>query len=149
MRSRQRPIARNRQRSGQVRRRIRRAFTLIEILLVVMIIAVVAGFAITAVFQTQQKAYTTSAQTQIDDLKNKVNQYRLTMGKLPPDLEALHTKPSDAGNSSDWYQIIDEVPQDPWNNDYTYKVNGSEFEIISAGPDSQMNTEDDISSKKA
>jgi general secretion pathway protein G len=129
------------------RSQVRRAFTLLEILLVVMILAVIAGFVITNVFATQDEAYKQSAKVQISDLENKVKQYRMKMKSYPSELNALHVKPSDAG-SGDWYQIIDKpVPDDPWGKPYSYKVSGTDVEIRSSGPDGQMNSEDDITNK--
>ena len=38
---------------------------------------------------------------------------------------------------------------DPWNNDYKFESKGMKFVVISAGPDGQFGTEDDIRSDKA
>lgn len=126
-------------------RRARGGFTLIEILLVVMILAVIAGVVIRGVFGSQDQAYRSLAKTQISAFETYLKEYKLTMRSYPTSLEALHAKPNDMPPGVEWHQIMDkEISPDPWGNPYQYKVSGQKVEIRSAGPDGQMNSEDDI-----
>jgi general secretion pathway protein G len=115
------------------RRVLRRGFTLLEVLLVLIILVVIAGFAIQNF-------------TGIQDTANKkaVKTYQLLMRQLPPNLEALVNPPAELENPGEWTKQLEKVPLDPWNRPYEYKVNGSTFEIRSLGSDGQSGTADDI-----
>jgi general secretion pathway protein G len=80
-----------------------------------------------------------------------LEQYRSATGKLPTDeqgFDALIKRPEDA--SAQWTQGLQAVPWDPWGNRYHYRKsirNGVEVpEVLSAGKDSLIGTEDDLSS---
>lgn len=128
-----------------LRRSNRRAFTLIEILLVLAILVVVAGVVTVNAIGVSDDANKKFAKTQIAALSGFVNQYRLSVGSLPTSLDSLYTQPGDIADPTKWTQLVDKpVPPDPWNRPYEYKINGSKFEIRSVGPDGQSNTPDDI-----
>jgi general secretion pathway protein G len=63
-------------------------------------------------------------------------------------LQALVTQPNAAPKPAHWYQLLKEVPKDPWNNDYIYRQPGlkniSSYDLFSAGPDGKAGTADDI-----
>lgn len=130
---------------GTARRDQRTAFTLIEILLVLAILVVIAGAVAMNVIGVADRANQDFAKTQIKTLKDSVKQYRVMVGSYPSSLDALYTQPTDLPDPTKWTQLLDEpVPMDPWGRPYEYKIDGSKFEIRSAGPDGQSNTEDDI-----
>lgn len=121
-----------------------RGFTLLEVLLVLIILVVIAGFAIRNFAGTLDQSNRRAARVQIGQLSAAIKQYQLTMGGLPSSLEALQTQPSDLANPGDWVQLLEKVPVDPWNKPYEYKNNGSTFELRSLGPDGQSGTSDDV-----
>jgi general secretion pathway protein G len=131
-------------RNRSARRPARRGFTLLEVLLVLIILVVIAGFAIRNFTGIQDTANKKAATTQISQLSSAVKTYQLLMQQLPPNLEALVNAPSDLANPGEWTKQLDKVPVDPWNRPYEYKLNGSSFEIRCAGPDGQSGTSDDI-----
>lgn len=122
----------------------RQGFTLLEVLLVLIILVVIAGFAIQNFTGIQETANKKSAITQISQLSNAVKTYQLLMRQLPPNLEALVNPPAELANPGEWTKQLEKVPLDPWNRPYEYKVNGSSFEIRCSGPDGQSGTSDDI-----
>lgn len=126
------------------RRAVRSGFTLIEIMLVLVIIAAVAGIAVFNLAGAQDAAFKKTAAAQINSLKGQLDFYNLQMRTYPPTLEALYEAPSDA-DKSQWTQISREpIKPDPWGRPFEYKVNGGEYELRSLGPDGQSGTDDDI-----
>jgi general secretion pathway protein G len=88
---------------------------------------------------------------------SSLEQYKNIGGKYPSTsqgLEALVRKPSSSPRPRDWVQSLDdeEALYDPWDTLYKYEYPGSKDpsrpEIISAGPDKQFGSEDDMSSQK-
>jgi general secretion pathway protein G len=83
--------------------------------------------------------------------------YKNIGGKYPSTsqgLEALLKRPQSSPRPRDWVQALDdeEALFDPWDTKYKYAYPGSKDpsrpEIISAGPDKQFGSEDDMSSQK-
>ncbi|MGE4359007.1 MAG: type II secretion system protein GspG, partial [Lysobacteraceae bacterium] len=87
------------QRSSRIAARAQRGFSLIEILIVVALIAVIAGMVANQVFGGQDKAKYKLAQTDITSLSAKVGQFEMDVGDLPQRLEDLISSP---GNAKGW-----------------------------------------------
>lgn len=123
-------------------RRNRKGFSLLEILLVLVILSVVAGIVGLALFPLADQGKAGAVKQQFSIFKDALKMYRLNCGSYPATLQALHERPADANN---WVQTLEsEIQNDPWGQPYQYKVNGQSVELRSAGPDMQMNTEDDV-----
>lgn len=123
----------------------RRGFTLLELLLVLSILVVIGGIVMFNLGGAQTEANINATRTQLNSLKNSIQMYQIRMNGLPETLEALKDGPSDSSKQSKWVApIINEIPVDAWSNDFVYSLNGNEYEIRSAGPDGQVNTDDDI-----
>lgn len=134
-------------RKRNARRTSRLGFTLMEVLLVLVILVVLAGFAIQNLTGTLEGAKVKQAKIYIGILSNALKQYQLEVGGLPSDINALHQQPSDIADPASWVQKLDKpISPDPWGKAYEYKLNGSSFEIRSIGPDGQSGTTDDITS---
>ena len=126
--------------------RIRRAakihgFTLLELLVVVVIIGVLAGFVAPRYFGQVGKSEVNVARAQIDALEKALDQYRLDTGHYPTSelgLKALVEKPASEPKWSGPY-LRKEVPLDPWGKPYVYKMPGEkgDFDLISYGKDGQ------------
>jgi len=128
----------------QSRTRPRRGFTLLELLLVLVILVVIAGFGIQAFNGTRDRAKVQQAKITLGMLSTSLKQYQMEVNALPAELGALHAMPSDV-DPSNWVKKLDKpVPNDPWEHPYEYKPNGSDFELRSLGPDGQSGTTDDI-----
>jgi general secretion pathway protein G len=118
-------------------------FSLVEIMVVIVILGLLATMVVKNVAGISDEARLTKAQTDTKSIADQVRMYRAKVGKLPQSLEAL-TEKNDKG-----FSYLEELPKDPWGNDYTLmEGNGpQDWEVLSAGPDGSMNTEDDVSSK--
>lgn len=137
---------RNRERALRQSER-RAAFTLLEVMLVLVIIAAIAGIAVVNIGSFQDRAFRRTASAEISTLKTMLETYKLEVGGYPAQLNHLHEQPSDLADPSKWMQIKkDPIKADPWGRAYEYTLNGSSFEIRSLGPDGQSGTEDDITS---
>jgi len=127
------------------RQAARGGFTLMEVMLVLVIIAAIAGIAVVNMGSVRVRAFTQTAKAEMSILKGLISQYDLNIGSLPSTLEALYEQPSDLADPTKWIKVSQNpIKPDPWNHPYEYKVNGAEFEIRSLGPDGQSGTEDDI-----
>lgn len=123
----------------------RRAFTLLEIMLVLVIIAAIAGIAVVNIGSFQEKAFRRTAAAEISNLKTMLDGYKLEVGSYPAQLSALYEKPSDLADPTKWMQISKKpINPDPWGRPYEYTVNGANFELKSLGPDGQSGNEDDV-----
>jgi general secretion pathway protein G len=114
-------------------------------MLVLVIIAAIAGIAVVNIGGVQKSAQKRTAAAEISNLKTMLETYRLEIGSYPAQLDALHEQPSDLADPTKWYPINPEpIKPDPWNRPYEYTVNGDAYELKSLGPDGQSGTEDDI-----
>jgi general secretion pathway protein G len=124
--------------------RVRRAFTLIEVLVVVVIIAVLASFVAPNVFRHVDTAKNVSAQAQIASLSAALDAYRLDNGRYPTTeqgLAALWQAPTAGPRPSNWRgpYLRQAVPVDPWGAAYVYRAPGDHtptgFDLSSMGVD--------------
>ena len=131
------------------RKRARSAFTLIEILVVVVILAVLAAVVVPNVINRIGDAKVSAAVSDIKTFETDIELFHLDTGAMPPNLDALITNPGAAKWNGPYLKNQDKVPMDPWGHPYAYKApgdNGREYDIVSAGPDGQAGTPDDIQS---
>jgi general secretion pathway protein G len=111
--------------------------TLIEMMIVLVIIAVVAGMIVmSGILNRPDQARATTAKTDIKTLSSALAMYRLDNGDYPTaeqGLKALAVPPSPAPPA--WHSYVQEEPKDPWGRDYVYTVEGGTFTITSLGKD--------------
>jgi general secretion pathway protein G len=119
----------------------RRAFTLIEMLVVVLILAILAALIVPRVVNRTGDAKRAKAATDISTLSSMLSNYKVDTDQYPTTeegLNALRVAPSGANNWRGPY-ITKELPTDPWGNEYVYESPGSgdqDFVITSYGADS-------------
>ena len=118
-----------------------RGFTLLELLVVVVIIGLLAGFVAPRYFGQVGKSELAVAKAQIDALEKALDQYRLDTGRYPPTelgLTALVDKPAAEPKWAGPY-LRKAVPLDPWGKPYLYKAPGEkgDFDLVSYGKDGQ------------
>lgn len=130
-----------------------KAFTLIELLLVITIISVLAAVVVPRFFGRSQEARIVAAkQTIVGTLGIALDLFEQDIGRYPTTEEGLRTL-VDNPNITNWrgpYLKTTSIPLDPWSHEYKYnypsQLTSSEFlyDIISAGPDGSFGTNDDI-----
>ena len=132
-----------------LRHTARAAFTLMEIMLVVMIIALLAGLAIYNMGDMFGQSQDTAAKVDMRTYKVALLTYRGATGNYPSTaagLNALVTKPDNAQNWRGPY--MESLKKDPWGKDYIYVYPGQKhpnaYDISSAGKDGQPGTTDDV-----
>lgn len=111
-------------------------FSLIEILIVVALIALIAGMVANQVFGGKARANVKLAASGVADLAGKIENYEMDVGSLPERLEDLVKEP---GNAKGWLgpYAKESALKDPWNTPYEYRVPGEgvPFVVISYGND--------------
>ena len=138
-------------RRGQTRRKTaRRAFTLVEIIVVVTIIAVIAALIAPRLFGRLTWAKARTAEAECKAMETAVNLYLNDTGDTLTsnfELEVLRIPVEDGGGPQGPYLQKDEDLYDPWNNPYVIRVPGEvnyDFDIVSWGADGEEGTDDDI-----
>ena len=131
-------------------KRKQQGFTLLEIMLVVSIIVIILGVAISKLGNTTAIAKTMRVQADLQAIKTQLQLYESMNGFYPSSeqgLQALVTQPSNDPHPTRWYQLFRELPKDPWGSDYIYRNPGQKnsggYDLYSAGPDRQPDTGDD------
>jgi general secretion pathway protein G len=103
-------------------------FTLLELLVVIVIIGLLAGYAAPRYFSQVGKSEVQVARAQIDSLEKALDQYRLDHRRYPTAEEGLAAIEP---------YLKKALPNDPWGRPYLYRVPGQrgEYEILSYGRD--------------
>jgi general secretion pathway protein G len=122
-------------------RRPRNAFTLLEIMIVVTIIAILMGAAIYKLGGNIEFAKHSTVGADIQSINTQLRLYESMNGFFPSTeqgLQALVTQPDTDPKPSRWYQLFKELPKDPWRNTYIYRCPGIKnpagYDLYSAGP---------------
>ena len=125
----------------QTHERRARGFTLIELLVVLVILGLLAGLVGPQVIKYLGGANTKTAKLQIEDFSTALDAFRLDMGRYPNSAEglaALVVQPSGAARWNGPYLRKNNIPKDPWGNDYQYRSpgqHGGAFDLYSLGAD--------------
>jgi general secretion pathway protein G len=116
-------------------------FTLVELLLVLTILAILAGIVLPKLSGNTERARVTAAQSQISIFGTALSAYEVDTGGYPrgrDGLQALMVKPRDAQNWRGPY-LEKDIPLDPWQHPYVYqypgKRNPSGYDLSCTGPD--------------
>ncbi len=122
-------------------------FTLIEIMVVIVILAILAGLVVPKVVGQSDKARVKTTETALATVSNALDMYKVDNSRYPTTaqgLEALTTPPADAKNYPDGGYIKGGYPTDGWENEMQYVAPGSEgrpYDLFSLGADGQQGGE--------
>ena len=116
-----------------------RGFTLLELLVVMAIIGLLAGYVGPRYFAQIGKSEVKVARAQMDSLEKALDQYRLDTGHYPTQehgIGALIKKPANEPRWDGPY-LKKDLPLDPWGKTYLYKIPGEkgDFDLVSYGTD--------------
>ena len=116
-----------------------RGFTLLELLVVIVIIGLLAGYVAPRYFSQVGRSEIQVARAQIDSLEKALDQYRLDLRRYPSAEEGLGALVAQPASVSGWNgpYLKKAVPNDPWGRPFVYRVPGekAEFELASLGRD--------------
>jgi len=136
-------------------RPVRAAFTLIELLLVLVILGILAAIVVPKFSGRTEQARMTAAQSQVSTFGTALDSFEVDVGYYPKGRNGLNdlvVQPRDAQSWRGPY-MKNEIPKDPWGNDYVYecpgKNNPSSYDLISMGPDGRAGSEDDVTNFKS
>lgn len=128
----------------------RRAFTMVEMLLVLVILATLAAIVVPKFTGRSEQAKQTAAQTQIANLSTALDAFEVDNGYYPKGSDGLNdllAQPKDAKNWRGPY-MKQGIPNDPWGNPYIYESPGKNntrgYDLMSMGADGRVGGNDDI-----
>jgi general secretion pathway protein G len=115
-------------------------FTLLELLVVLGIIAMLAGLVGPQVMKHMGESKVKAAKVQIEDLAQTLDMYKLDVGSYPTSEQGLNALIENPGDIQRWngpYLRKSKVPVDPWNQEYKYTSPGEhgKFDVSSLGAD--------------
>ena len=122
------------------RNRAEAGFSLLELLVALVILALIMGIAGPRVIGYMGRAKTQTAEAQVKTLQGALDLFLMDMGRYPTDeegLAALIVAPAGAAGWSGPYLNEDVLPADPWGRDYLYRAHpdGLRVSVISLGRD--------------
>jgi general secretion pathway protein G len=122
-------------------RNFQAGFTLLELLVVIVIIGLLAGYVAPRYFAQEGKSKIQVTRAQIDSFEKALDQYRLDTGHYPTTEQGLGALVARPNSEPKWAgpYLRKAVPNDPWDRAYIYKQPGEhdEYDLLSLGKDGQ------------
>ena len=127
--------------------RNQQGFTLIEVMVVVVILALLAAIIVPKIMSRPEQARIVKAKQDILAIENALDLYKLDNGSYPTNeqgIAALVTKPTQPPVPTDWNGYLKQVPTDPWGHAYQYTNPGKhgEVDVYSFGPNNASSNVD-------
>ena len=128
--------------------RISAGFSLIELLLVLVILAVLAGLVVPRFTNRSRQARETAAKADISSMETALNAFEVDCGRFPTSQEGLAALLQQPNDAADWRgpYLSRGLPKDPWGHEYLYRQPGQRnaegFDIYSLGPDGREGADD-------
>ncbi len=131
-------------------------FSLLEIVIVMTIIAILAGTAIRFMSTSADDAKFIRIDGDVQTISTGLLRYEAMAGRPPTTeqgIKALVEKPSAEPLPDRWARILEEEPKDPWGQPYHYAYpavkSKKAFDVWSVGKDGQDGTPDDVGNFKS
>lgn len=125
-----------------------KGFSLIEILIALTLLAVAGTFVAGKFFENLHEGKVSSTKIQMSNLDARLKEFRRKCNFYPTSeqgLDALVTKPTSGRECKDYpasgFIEGEQVPKDPWDNDFSYDSDGKTFNIMSYGADGEQGGE--------
>jgi len=134
---------------------VRKGFTMVELMAVLIILGLLATLVSTKVFKQIEKAKFATTKANLKTLHTAVMHFYMDTQRFPTEeegLEILVESIDIPGSDPDGYLEQTEIPKDGWKNEFIYEPfpeGGGSFAIRSCGPDGEEGTEDDLLSTDA
>ena len=134
----------------------RRAFTLIELLIVIAILLAIGGLVVVNLIPAGEQAKADLQLGQFDQIDRAMKHFRLDLNRWPSEEEGLavlwnREQLEDEEDYQRWRRpyLEDAITQDMWGSELIYRYPGeirgeSFYDLISIGPDKEEDTDDDI-----
>ena len=131
----------------------RKAFTLVEILIVICVISILFVVLVSRVDFATDKARMTGVQNDMHTIQYAIHQVALEEGKLVEDLNLLASKLNKNLDTDLMVRVEGNMLKtnatDPWGNEYQLRYNKAvnnkgQLQILSSGPDERYDTDDDV-----
>lgn len=115
-------------------------FTLIEVMVVVVILGILAALIVPKIMSRPEQARMVKVKQDLLAIQSALDLYKLDNGRYPTTdqgLQALVTKPTTTPMPRNWKSdgYLQDVPMDPWGEQYQYVNDGGKSKIFSFGPD--------------
>ena len=131
-----------------MKRKSRKGFTLIELMVVIVILGLLAALVAPKFLKRGEEAKVTTTEVQMKNIEQALKLYKLHNSFYPTTeqgLKALVEKPEEDPVPKNWKgPYMEKIPKDAWGNDFIYISDGKQFNLISPGPDGEEGTEDDL-----
>ena len=127
-----------------------RAFTFIEIMLVVLIIGILMAVVVPRMVGQTRLSKIKATALSLQGVKTALASFEVKAGRFPTTQEgltALIVKPGGLLEDEWSGPYLTECPKDSWGQEFVYRSPGDsnkDFDLLSRGPDKQENTDDDI-----
>lgn len=122
-------------------------FTLLEIIIVLGIVGALMAAIFSNIGTSGEKAKIKETGVKAASIQAKLLQYQSDVGVFPSTAEGLQALMTNPGGSAKWggpYFSVEDDIKDAWSTPFEYELTGKGNKLVSAGPDRQAGTEDDV-----